>query len=95
LVVETGWCESYPKLLRDVDIWMNGTGLETRVAILVNFTKRGGARVAGFVEVFRAVGNAYTMDPRRVKASMVWTTVVTNAEITRLYTPYQTRLRHN
>ena len=39
LVIEIGWSGGYPKLKRDVDLWMVGTGGVTKVAILVKFNR--------------------------------------------------------
>ena len=40
LVTESSWPEVYQKLKADMEIWMLGTGLETRIASLVNFDRR-------------------------------------------------------
>ncbi|KAF8433985.1 hypothetical protein BGX38DRAFT_1101596 [Terfezia claveryi] len=53
LVVEAGWSESFPKLRSDVNIWMDGGGGATKIAILVKFTKHQGHRFGAFLEVAR------------------------------------------
>ena len=51
-MTESSWPEVYQKLKADMEIWMLGTGLETRIANLVNFDRRrvglnGSLRQAG------------------------------------------------
>ena len=52
IAAEVGWSESYPRLKRDIRLWLKGS-VTTNVALLINFNERSRDRVAGFVEVYR------------------------------------------
>ena len=59
VVVEAGWSENYPKLVRDKDLWIIGCAPEVQVVFLLNWTKITQGRVKGVIQVWDpdAVGN--------------------------------------
>ncbi|KAF3916265.1 hypothetical protein ABW21_db0201810 [Orbilia brochopaga] len=65
LVVEIGVPESYAQLLRDKDLWLQGSGGETKIVFLIK-TKRADPLVASF-EIWRASGSEiYALFPEPI-----------------------------
>ena len=54
IAAEVGWSESYPRLKRDIRLWLKESAA-TNVAFLVSFNKRSHDRVSRFLEVYRKV----------------------------------------
>ena len=52
IVLECGWSESFPRLRRDKDLWIRGSGGLVKLVILINFNKLAHGRVSGIVEVW-------------------------------------------
>lgn len=56
VVVESGWSESRPRLHNDMNLWLKGTAGAVQMVLLIKWSKLGGDRVKGYVEV-------YNLDP--------------------------------
>lgn len=70
LTIEAGWSESYPKLVEDVAVWMEGGAAVVKVSLLVKLNRRVGGRVTAFAEVARQVpGGGWAFDPRQVSCN--------------------------
>ncbi|EFQ99778.1 hypothetical protein MGYG_02791 [Nannizzia gypsea CBS 118893] len=51
LVIETGWSESWPKLGRDKDLWLQGGFPEVQLVLLIKWSKISSNRVKGTIEI--------------------------------------------
>lgn len=78
-----GLTETYRQLIRDLRLWMEGGAGNLSLAILVKFNRRGGGRVAGFVEFYEFDTNSPTNvlnspgknDRSRIKKIRYWLTL--------------------
>ena len=59
-VCEVGLAESYPQLISDLRLWMEGGAGNPALVILVKFNKGTSGHVAGFVEVYEFDANSPT-----------------------------------
>ncbi|KAK1138691.1 hypothetical protein N8T08_002082 [Aspergillus melleus] len=53
LVVESGWEESYPSLIRDKDLWLIGGSPHANVVIVIEWSRSPRNRIRGRLEVYR------------------------------------------
>jgi hypothetical protein len=53
VVFEVGYSESYPRLLRDKDLWLVGAAAHVNVVILIKWSLLTQSRMKGRVEVWR------------------------------------------
>lgn len=61
VVIESGWSESHPNLIRDKNLWMNGNA-EVQIVILLKWSKISGGRVKGYLEKWeRGPGGVITL----------------------------------
>lgn len=60
VVCEVGLSETYPQLLCDLQLWMEGGAGNPSLAVLVEFNQRCNNTVAGYVEVFEFDANSPT-----------------------------------
>lgn len=51
IVVESGWSESYPRLISDMELWLNGS-VDVNVVLVLKWSKLSNLRVSGFIEVW-------------------------------------------
>ncbi|KMQ44419.1 hypothetical protein HL42_4923 [Trichophyton rubrum] len=51
IVIETGWAESWPKLSRDKDLWLQGGCPEVLLVFLIKWSNITSDRVKGIIEV--------------------------------------------
>ena len=59
-VCEVGLSDTYPQLVSDLRLWMEGGAGNQSLMTLVKFNRRSGGRVAGFVEVYGFGANSPT-----------------------------------
>jgi hypothetical protein len=52
IVIESGWSESHPKLLQDVDLWLRGGAGTVELVFVFNWSKLVRGRVKGVLEVY-------------------------------------------
>lgn len=53
LVVESGWAEFYPSLLRNKDLWLIGGWPHVNVVFLIEWSRSPRSRIRGRLEVYR------------------------------------------
>ncbi|EZF35207.1 hypothetical protein H101_01260 [Trichophyton interdigitale H6] len=56
IVIETGWTDSWPKLSRDKDLWLQGGCPEVLLVFLIKWSKITNDRVKGIIEVHQRDG---------------------------------------
>ncbi|EEQ31117.1 conserved hypothetical protein [Microsporum canis CBS 113480] len=52
IVIETGWPESWAKLSRDKDLWLQGGSLEVQLVLLIKWSKVSNNTVRGTIDVY-------------------------------------------
>jgi hypothetical protein len=52
VVIESGWTESRPNLLRDLRLWLKGGAGAVQLVFLFKWSKLTGNRVKGVIEVY-------------------------------------------
>ena len=66
LILEVAWSETYPKLVRDVAIWMEGGAATVKVCLLVKLNRRVGNTFAAYTQVARQVrGGGWAFEDRK------------------------------
>jgi hypothetical protein len=53
VVFEVGYSESYPRLLRDKDLWLVGAAAHVNVVVLIKWSLLTQSRIKGRLEVWR------------------------------------------
>jgi len=51
VVIESGWSETYPRLLSDMQLWLNGS-VDVNVVLVLKWSKLSNSRVSGFIEAW-------------------------------------------
>lgn len=59
MVAESGWSDSWPKLIAGMELWLQGAQPNIQLVLLFNWSKRANNSVAGEVRVYErtAAGN--------------------------------------
>lgn len=71
LTLEVGWSESYPQLVSDVAIWMEGGASTVKVCLLVKLNRGVGNTFGAYTQVARQVqGGGWAFDPRQVSSNL-------------------------
>lgn len=71
VVVETGYTESWTKLVDDANLWLVGGSPDVNAVLLVKFSKLSNNRVKGYLELRRSHGP----DSPRMVSSVPLTTM--------------------
>lgn len=50
-LIESGWSETYPRLLSDMQLWLNGS-VDVNVVLVLKWSKLSNSRVSGFIEAW-------------------------------------------